>query len=57
LAKKRERLLADKIDVTQFMVDFIENYPESFYRYKDGENPPFVKERQAEKQQLRDKMN
>ncbi len=33
-AKKRERLLVDKIDVTQFMVDFIENYPQSFYRYK-----------------------
>jgi len=33
-AKKQERLLADKIDVTQFTVDFIENYPESFYRYK-----------------------
>lgn len=25
-AKKREKLLADKIDVTQFMVDFTENY-------------------------------
>ena len=34
-AKKRQRLLADKIDVTQFMVDFIENYPQSFYRYKE----------------------
>ena len=33
-AKKREGLLADKIDVTQFMVDFIENYPESFVKYK-----------------------
>lgn len=29
-AKKRQRLLADKIDVTQFMVWFIENYPQSF---------------------------
>ena len=28
--KKREKLLADKIDVTAFMVEFIENYPESF---------------------------
>jgi len=28
-AKKRERLLKDKIDVTQFMVEFIENYPGS----------------------------
>lgn len=35
-AKKRERLLADKIDVTQFMVDFIENYPQSFNKYKEG---------------------
>ena len=33
-ARKRERLLADKIDVTQFMVDFIENYPESFRKYR-----------------------
>lgn len=35
-AEKRERLLADKIDVTQFMVDFIENYPESLSRYREG---------------------
>jgi len=34
-AKKRQRLLADKIDVTQFMVDFIENYPDSFIKYKE----------------------
>ncbi|PIX49295.1 MAG: hypothetical protein COZ53_01145 [Candidatus Altarchaeum sp. CG_4_8_14_3_um_filter_33_2054] len=38
--KKREKLLNDKIDVTKFMVEFIENYPESFYEYqktkKDG---------------------
>lgn len=27
---KRQRLLDDKVDVTGFMVDFIENYPESF---------------------------
>jgi predicted glycosyltransferase len=31
---RRDRLLADKIDVTQFMVDFIENYPESFREYR-----------------------
>lgn len=31
-AQKRERLLAEKVDVTQFMIDFISNYPESFYR-------------------------
>lgn len=35
-AKKCQRLLADKIDVTQFMVDFIENYPEGFFRYREG---------------------
>jgi hypothetical protein len=33
-ARKRERLLADKIDVTGFMVDFIENYPESFRKHR-----------------------
>jgi len=33
-AKKQGRLLTDKIDVTKFMVDFIENYPESFEKYK-----------------------
>jgi uncharacterized protein len=32
--KKRERLLQDKIDVTTWMKDFIEDYPESFYRYQ-----------------------
>jgi len=39
--KRRERLLKDKIDVTAWMVDFIERYPESFYEYKEkkeGEN-------------------
>lgn len=35
--KKRERLLKDKIDITAFMVWFIENYPESFNEFK--ENP------------------
>lgn len=30
--KKREKLLEDKIDVTQFMTDFVENYPASFYK-------------------------
>jgi len=29
LLKKRETLLKDKIDVTKFMTEFIENYPES----------------------------
>lgn len=28
--KKRENLLKDKIDVTAFMVEYIENYPESY---------------------------
>jgi len=32
--RKRDRLLADKIDVTKFVVDFIENYPESFRNYR-----------------------
>jgi predicted glycosyltransferase len=31
--KKREKLLKDKIDVTAWMTDFIERYPESFYEY------------------------
>jgi predicted glycosyltransferase len=33
-AKKRERLLEDKIDVTAFIVWFIENYPRSFDEMK-----------------------
>ena len=32
--EKRKRLLEEKIDVTKFMIDFIENYPESFCEYK-----------------------
>ncbi len=35
--KRRERLLKDKIDMTEFMVWFIENYPQSFKEMK--ENP------------------
>ncbi len=31
---KRKRLLKDKIDVTEFMVKFIEDFPESLYKYK-----------------------
>ena len=31
--KKREKLLKDKIDVTAFMTEFIEKYPESFHEY------------------------
>ncbi len=37
-AEKRKKLLTDKIDVTQFMVDFIENYPDSFKEYKEKSN-------------------
>ena len=29
--EKRLKMLSEKIDVTKFMTDFIENYPESFY--------------------------
>lgn len=32
-AKKRQILLGDKIDVTKFMVNFIENYPQSRLNY------------------------
>jgi predicted glycosyltransferase len=31
---RRDRLLRDKIDVTQFMVEFVENYPDSFYAFQ-----------------------
>lgn len=34
--KKREKLLEEKIDVTKFITEFIENYPESFENYKKG---------------------
>lgn len=33
--EKREKLLKDKIDVTAWMTDFIEKYPESFYEYQE----------------------
>ncbi len=33
--KKKERLLRDKIDVTTWMTEFIERYPDSFYEYKE----------------------
>lgn len=36
--KKRELLLMDKIDVTAFMVKFVENYPESFRDIKEKSN-------------------
>lgn len=32
--RRRERMLKDKIDVTAWMTDFIERYPESFYDAK-----------------------
>lgn len=32
--KKREKLLNEKINVTKFMTEFIENYPDSFNEYK-----------------------
>jgi predicted glycosyltransferase len=38
-AKKRERLLKDKIDLTGFMTWFVESYPESFQIMK--ENPDY----------------
>ena len=31
--RKREKLLNEKIDVTKFMTDFIERYPESYHEY------------------------
>jgi uncharacterized protein len=33
-AERREKLLADKIDVTAWMTDFIERYPKSFEEYR-----------------------
>ena len=35
-AKKRQRLLDDKIDVTKFLVWFIENYPQSLEKSREG---------------------
>jgi hypothetical protein len=35
----RERFLQDKIDVTAFMVWFIENYPDSFHTMR--KNPDY----------------
>jgi len=31
---KRDKLLSEKIDVTKFLAEFIENYPNSFAKYK-----------------------
>lgn len=35
LRKKRKKLLDDKVDTAAFMIDFIEKYPESFYKYME----------------------
>lgn len=34
-AQRKDNMLRDKIDVTAFMIDFIENYPDSFYELKE----------------------
>jgi predicted glycosyltransferase len=34
---RRDAMLKEKIDVTEFMTEFIEEYPESFYRIKSNE--------------------
>jgi hypothetical protein len=36
---KRQRMLSDKINVTEFLIWFVENWPESFKIMK--ENPQF----------------
>lgn len=41
-AKKREKMLADKINVTSFIVWFVENFPESVKKMRD--NPEFTKQ-------------
>jgi len=33
--QRREKMLKEKIDVTAFITDFIENFPESFYKLKE----------------------
>lgn len=38
--KKRDKLLEDKIDVTAFIVWFIENYPDSFKKIKEDKDIP-----------------
>ena len=35
-ADKREKLFKDKINVTRFLVDFVEGFPKSLYRYMDS---------------------
>jgi predicted glycosyltransferase len=41
-AKKRQQLLADKIDVAEFMTEFIENYHESIRQFEDSNNSVIV---------------
>jgi predicted glycosyltransferase len=36
-AQRKDKMLRDKIDVTAFMTNFIENYPQSFYELKEKE--------------------
>ncbi len=38
-AKKREKMLSDKIDVTRFLANFIENFPERISKLKNGHHP------------------
>ena len=40
--RKREKLLRDKIDVTAWMTDFIERYPESFYEYRESSKKQYL---------------
>lgn len=35
--QKRSKLLSEKINVTKFMIDFIERYPDSYYELKIGD--------------------
>lgn len=37
--ERRERMLRDQIDLTVWMVDFIEDFPHSWYRYKSTRKP------------------
>lgn len=37
--KKREKLLQEKIDVTAWLIDFVERYPESFHEYMARKKP------------------
>ncbi len=40
--KRRKRLLKDKIDITEFMVWFIENYPRSFKKLKKNPEIQYI---------------